>query len=364
MSRKIAFLHSTLAQEDGWRQVLPAGHFRAHDGRPFEPSLKKGWFMDKPVADRLIKQVKAKGKVMVDYEHAYLFAALNAQQGKAPETVIASGWIHGDDIKWQDDGLWVKPRWTQRAKEMIDAEELTGLSATFTYDDKTGEPVHFLNVALTNDPALTELKGLTNLAALSKLAALSNLPPDVPTGENSMNELLLQLLAALGIEATEETIAEDVNAGVEKINSLIAKEATADEAIADLKAKAVDPLKFVPREALDEARAKIAALSGQASASQVDLIIEKGRKSGRVMKSEIGNLKHIAATKGIAVLSTVINARAPIAALSDESQIDEDVVGAAADAVEKTLTEVEKEAAESLGISVEEYLKMKLEQEI
>lgn len=360
MSRKIAFLHSTLAQEDGWRQVLPAGHFRAYDGRPFEPNLKKGWFMDKSVADRLIKQVKAKGKVMVDYEHAYLFAALNAQQGKAPETVIASGWIHGDDIKWQDDGLWVKPRWTQRAKEMIDAQELTGLSATFTYDDKSGEPIHFLNVALTNDPALTELKGLTNLAALSKLAALSTLPPNVSTtGEDSMNELLLQLLAALGIEATEETIAEDVNAGVEKINSLIAKEATADETIADLKAKQVDPLKFVPREALTEAHAKIAALSTKGAATQVDSLIEKGRKSGRVMKSEISNLKQIAATHGVAALSAMINARAPIAALSDESQ----VIEAAIDAVKSELTEEEKEAARLLGIEEAEYLKILLEQE-
>lgn len=359
MSFGIAFLHSTLVQEDGWRQVLPAGHFRAQDGRPFEKGLEKGWFLNKEIAERLIGQVKAKGKVMVDYEHAYLHALTNAEKGKKVEPTIASGWIYGDDIKWED-GLWVKPRWTKKAKSHVDDGELAGLSALFTYDLTTGEPLNFLNVALTNDPALTELKGLTNLAALSKFAALSNLSlTDVKTGDHSMNEYLLRLLAALGLEATEENIAEVTETAVEKINSLVAKEATADKTIADLTAKQVDPLKFVPREALTEAHAKIAALSTKGAATQVDSLIEKGRKSGRVMKSEISNLKQIAVKHGVAALSAMINARAPIAALSDESQ----VIEAAIDAVKSELTEEEKEAARLLGIEEAEYLKILLEQE-
>lgn len=358
MSRKIAFLHTALAQEDGWRQVLPAGYFRAQDGRPHEPTLKKGWFMDKSVADRLINQVKAKGKIMVDYEHAWLFAALKAQNGEQPEPVPAAAWIYADDIKWQEDGLWVKPRWTKRAKQMVDDEEYTGLSATFTYDE-SGKPDLLMNVALTNDPALTNLKGLTNLAALNQLAALSNPFTDLPTTGDSMNEYLLKLLAALGLEATEETIAEVTDQALEKINQLLAKEATAEKTIADLRAKQVDPLKWAPREALNDAYKKIAALSNKTNASQIDSIIEKGRKTGRVMKSEIANLKALGSQYGIAALSATINARAPIAALSDESQ----VVDAAVDAVKTELTEEEKEAARLLGIDEADYLKMLLEQE-
>ncbi|UNM95673.1 hypothetical protein MMG00_10675 [Ignatzschineria rhizosphaerae] len=353
----IAFLHSTLAQEDGWRQVLPSGHFRAKDGRPSEKGLEKGWFLNKEIAERLINQVKAKGKVMVDYEHAYLHALTNAEKGKPVEPTIASGWIYGDDIKWED-GLWVKPRWTKKAKSHVDDGELAGLSALFTYDLKTGEPLNFLNVALTNDPALTELKGLTNLAALSKFAALS-LNSQSTTGDNSMNEYLLKILGALGLEATEENIAEVSEQAVEKINSLIAKEASSEETIADLKAKQVDPVKYVPREAFEEAKAKIAALSKTTSESQVDALIAEGRKTGKVMKSEVGNLKDIAKVHGLAVLKATIDSRVAIAGLSDESQIIE----AAVDAVISELTEEQKEAARMLGIDEAEYLKILIEQE-
>ncbi|PWD90349.1 phage protease [Ignatzschineria cameli] len=354
----IAFLHSTLVQEDGWRQVLPAGHFRAVDGRPTEPTLKKGWFINKEIAERLINQVKAKGKIALDYEHAYLHALQKAEKGETPEPVIASGWIHESDIKWHEkDGLLIKPRWTKKAKAHIDEGELADLSALFTYDKNTGEPLNFLNVALTNDPALT-LKGLTNYAALNKLAALS-LNPQSTTGDNSMNEYLLKLLAALGLEATEENIAEVTDTAVEKINSLITKEASSEDTIADLKAKQVDPLKYVPREALNEAQATIAALSKTSNATQVDALIAQGRKTGKVMKSEVENLKQIAKTHGLAVLKATINSRVAIAGLSDESQITD----AAVDAVKSELTEEEKEAARLLGIDEAEYLKILLEQE-
>lgn len=370
----VAFLHSTLVQEDGWRQVLPAGYFRAVDGRPFEPELKKGWFLNKEIAERLINQVKAKQKVMVDYEHAYLHALQQAEKGEKVDPVIASGWIHETDIKWHDkDGLLIKPRWTKKAKQHIDEGELADLSALFTYDVKTGEPLNFLNVALTNDPALV-LNELTNYAALSKFAALSQSDPQNPqstkTGDNSMNEYLLKLLAALGLEATEENIAEVADQAVNKIKELLEKETTSEEAIADLKARVKtgakpDPLIYVERKLLDEAQSQIAALSKTSSASKVESLIAKGKKEGRVMASEVENLKEIATIHGIAALSKVINARAPIAALSsEESQVGDDVVDAAVDAVKNTLTEEEKEAARMLGISDEEYLKMKLEQEI
>lgn len=368
----VAFLHSTLVQEDGWRQVLPAGYFRAVDGRPFEPELKKGWFLNKEIAERLINQVKTKQKVMVDYEHAYLHALQQAEKGEKVDPVIASGWIHENDIKWHDkDGLLIKPRWTKKAKAHIDDGELADLSALFTYDVKTGEPLNFLNVALTNDPALV-LNELTNYAALSKFAALSqsdpqNLQSTTETGDNSMNEYLLKLLAALGLEATEENIAEVTDQAVLKIKELIEKEEKNDEAIADLKAKQssveVDPLKYVPRKQYEDAQAQVAALSKNSTESQIDQAIEKGRKEGRVMKSEVNNLKAIGKKHGVAELSTVINGRAAIAALSEESQITDEVTEAAIEAVNRVLTDDEKEAARLLNISEEEYLKIILDQE-
>lgn len=344
----IAFLSTELNQyEEGWRQLLPAGHFRAKDGRPFD--VESGWFIDRNIAESLIRSVALNHQdVMLDYEHQSLRAESNGQP--AP----ASGWFNQTELKWVDGkGLYIRPRWTDNARAMLDNKEYRYLSAVFHYNTQ-GHPTKLISAALTNDPALTGMDELTKVAAL-KVAYLST------KGEHSMNEYLLKLLAVLGLEATEENIAEVTDKAVEKINELIAngeKAKNAEETIADLKSKQLDPLLFVPRAAFDELQQKVAVLSNQSNASQIDSLIEKGRKEGRVMAAEVDNLKAIGKTHGIAALSTMINARAPIAALTSDTQ----VIDEATQAVERVLTDEEKEAARMLGITEADYLKILLEQ--
>ncbi|NGF05909.1 protease, partial [Citrobacter freundii] len=43
----IAILAATVG-DDGWCQLLPAGRFRARDGRPFD--VADGWYMDAAIA--------------------------------------------------------------------------------------------------------------------------------------------------------------------------------------------------------------------------------------------------------------------------------------------------------------------------
>jgi phage I-like protein len=138
-------------------RLLPAGHFRASDGRPKEVA---SWFLDGAIAAKLIRAATAQNvDFVIDYEHQTLQAAQNGKP--AP----AAGWFH--KLEWRDgDGLYVTDaRWTDAAEKMLTAQEYRYISPVFQYDSKTGDVEKLVNAALTNNPALD---GLTDLAAATR----------------------------------------------------------------------------------------------------------------------------------------------------------------------------------------------------
>ncbi len=135
-------------------RLLPAGHFRASDGRPKDVS---GWFLDGTIAAKLIREATTQIiDFVIDYEHQTLQAAQNGKP--AP----AAGWFH--TLEWRDgDGLYVTDaRWTDTAAKMLTAQEYRYISPVFQYESKTGNVEKVISAALTNNPALD---GLTDLAA-------------------------------------------------------------------------------------------------------------------------------------------------------------------------------------------------------
>lgn len=138
-------------------QLLPAGSFKARDGRPKEVAA---WCIDGAIAARLIAQVAARSTdVVVDYEHQTISSVENGQP--AP----AAGWFHA--LEWREGvGLFATGvRWTDRAKAMINAGEYRYLSPVFSYDPKTGDVLDLHHVGLTNYPALDGMAALPALAA-------------------------------------------------------------------------------------------------------------------------------------------------------------------------------------------------------
>ncbi|MGL6518732.1 phage protease, partial [Aeromonas caviae] len=189
----LAVLDAVLGpSDDGWHQLLPVGPFKARDGRPFD--VPGGhWQLDKSIATTLINRAKTLGQdILIDYDHQTLKVDQNGQP--AP----AAGWYNGDEIEWREGlGLFIKPRWTDRAAAMVDAKEYRFLSAVFPYDAQ-GRPLELRMTAITNDPGVV---GMQALAALSAQLIQPGQPATL-TKENSMNELLKKLLAKLGIELT------------------------------------------------------------------------------------------------------------------------------------------------------------------
>ena len=331
------------AQEDGWRQLMPAGYFRSSDGRPFEPALEKGWYLDETIANNLINYVAAlKDDVVVDYEHQTINCAANGLP--AP----ASGKFNENEIKWCEDGLFIRPRWTQKAKDYLDNGEYDGLSPVFHYDEITGHPVDILHVALTNDPGLKGMRKLTKLAALKYSSQ-----PDKQ--ENKMDELLISLLTALGITVENDDVESAVKSALDSISQLNTAKETAETAVATLKANsatttAVDLREYVPIATYNALRENVATLKAENDGLSIDQLIDAGRKDGRVLISEVDYFKNLGAQAGVAVLKSTIDGRSPIAALTSTQ-----TKATAAQPVAK-LTADQQTAAALLGKTDDEFL--------
>lgn len=262
--------------------LIPAGEFRARDGRPQGLS---GWRMDQHAALHIITEAAtAAGDFVIDYEHQTLHAKDNGQP--AP----AAGWFKR--LEWRPGkGLYAADvRWTEAARAAITALEYRYISPVFSFDPRTGEVLSLQMAALTNFPALD---GHSDLAA--RAAACFHI-----TTEEDTHVDRTQLITLLGLahEATDEQITA----------ALAALKARAEQAdglnaeIAALKTKAPDPAQFAPVATVQALQAEMAALRASQIEREVDDLVEVALSDGRLLpameswardlgKSDIGALK-------------------------------------------------------------------------
>ena len=155
MISHLAVLTQSLSEAAREFRILPAGVFRAKDGRP---ANLPGWKIDAEIAQRVIAASASVDDLVIDYEHQTINAEKNGQP--AP----AAGWFKR--MVWREGaGLFaVGVQWTDKAKAMIAAGEYRYISPVFPYNAVTGEVQKIVGLGLTNNPALP---GLANLAALS-----------------------------------------------------------------------------------------------------------------------------------------------------------------------------------------------------
>lgn len=357
----LAVLDAALGQsEDGWYQLLPVGPFKARDGRPFD--VPGGhWQLDKSIATTLINRAKALGQdILIDYDHQTLHIEKTGKE--AP----AAGWFNGDEIEWREGlGLFIKPRWTDRAAAMVAAKEYRFLSAVFPYDAQ-GRPLELRMAAITNDPGVVGMQALAALSALpaSQPGQLAN-----PSKETSMNELLKKLLAKLGIELTGDPTDEQLQKALTELDSLQASAKKAPEleaaltaekaSLAALKAQPggqVDLAQFVPVATYNALVAQVASLSAKVETTDAATLIKEARTQGKVVAAEEEYLTAYAAQKGVAALKALLDPRPAIAALSASQTTQVTQPEKKGDAV---LSADDKYAADQLGISYEEFAKAK-----
>lgn len=315
-------------------RIIPAGEFRAWDGRPTDVPA---WFCTEEDGRRIVATLQArKSARVIDYEHATLKAK---ESGAAAP---AAGWFRA--AEWRDDGVWlIGVDWTAQAAQWIVSNKYRYISPVFAYDMETGHVLDLYFAALTNDPGLD---GLTDLAAL---AADLFLPPTNPL-ETTM-DLLKKLLAALGLQesATETEALSAVAQLKTNVASLSAQVA------------APDPQKFVPVATLTALQgenaglqAKVAALSADINAEKLEQAIKDGLAAGKLSPATEAWARDLG-KKDLAALSSFLEAQPAIAKPGD-TQTKNSNPSVAVDkndpkAIAQLAAKYQKEQAD-LGISV------------
>ena len=372
---RLAVLDAQLtSQGDGWQQLLPQGPFKARDGRPFDVSGGH-WQLDKSIATTLINRVREMGQdILIDYDHQTLKTDQNGQP--AP----AAGWYNADEIEWREGaGLFIKPRWTDRAAALVAAKEYRFLSAVFPYD-ALGRPLELRMTAITNDPGVVGMQALAALSALPASSLMSTQPGQLATPshvvqkEISMNEHLIALLGKLGMQpgADGQLTAEQGTAALAALDTLQASAKKAPEleaalsaekaSLAALKAQPVqqsgqiDLAQYVPVATYNALVTQVAALTAQVDTTDAATLIKDARTQGKVVAAEEEYLTAYAAQKGVAALKALLDPRPAIAALAASQTTAVTLPEKKGDAV---LSAEDKYAADQLGITHEAFAKAK-----
>lgn len=331
-----------------WLQVTPAGHFTPADGREIKvPS----WHINQAVASKVIERFHStKNKRVIDYEHQTLRKEENGQP--AP----AAGWY--TDLQWREgEGLFAKVQLTARAANYIAEGEYQYFSPVFLYHPTTGDVLDVQMGALTNAPAIDGMQELSLRAAASFGCF------DDSSEENPVNQLLLALIAALGLaeNTTEEQAVAALSAHTANLRKALGLDdkANGDALIAactGLKAKAaisVDPSQFVPVSAVAGMQADIAALTarlGERDEKDLEGQITGALEDGRLHKSMEGWARDLGKSNR-AALTAYLDTAAPFAALTRSQTQGQPPV-----ADEKTgLTQEEQAVCSSLGLTAEQF---------
>lgn len=328
--RGIASLSVEIPTTHNRLQLLPAGTFRARDGRPKECAH---WHIDAAIAALIADQAEARQTpYVIDYEHQTLAAAKNGLP--AP----AAGWF--SKVEWvEGDGLYaVDVEWTDRAAAMIAAKEYRFISPVFSYDQKTGQVEQLLHAGLTNNPALDGMDEVTIAAASQLLIELLNpaTPSAVaPLKENPMDiEALLEQLRWL-LNMPVGATADEIKAQLQKlIDQLSGGQGTAaasvnlaelleqnQQQIAALSANQVDLARFVPIEVSNGLREQVAALTAQLAEAQaqsgqqsVEALVQEALSDGRLLPAQEQWARDLGKSN-FAALKSYVDNTPPIAAL-------------------------------------------------
>lgn len=317
-------------------QLTPLGKFRAYDGRPGAMDCGyDDWEMNQASLDAINAANGRANDLVVDIGHSTVFN----MSGQAP----AAGWIKRSALTLMDyqtgdlpnlSGLWADVEWTPVGLAAIRNKEYRYISPVLTAD-REGRITGLHSVALTNDPALS------NMAAVALSAQFSSTTPNQPQQkENPM--LLVALKTALGLQndASEATALSAVSA--------LAAENTR------LKDAAFDPAKHIPLKQYTDLQADHAALAGKVEADGKQVALSEALADGRILPAQ----KDYWAAQPLNALNEYLKVAQPIAALQGQQTNGKaDAKGDGGDPA--ALSAEEQQVCKLTGMSVEAFAKRK-----
>lgn len=319
-------------------QLMPAGAFKARDGRPKEVAA---WRIDAGIAARLIAKVAARATdLVVDYEHQTLNSAENGLP--AP----AAGWFHA--LEWREgSGLFATDvRWTERARSMIEAGEYRYLSPVFSYDPATGEVLDLHHVGLTNYPALDGMASLPALAA----ARFDLAAPGAASAKGASRVEKEQLIQLLGLSS--DASEDEIQTALTALKADAGKVQELQTQLAAAKTQSVDPAKYVPLAMVEELKQDIAALKTSQQHGELEQLVQAGLSDGRLLPVQEAWARELGASN-LAALKGYLDKTPAIAALKGQQS-----QGKQPDAPAK-VEELDAEAlavCKAMGVAPADYL--------
>jgi phage I-like protein len=345
---------------DGSAQLLPAGEFRARDGRPGEGML---WSITDEQGRALaaaMNAVAALTPIVVDYDHATM--TTHGTGNPAP----AAGWIHSVD--WVDgQGLFASVEWTERASALIRAREYRYISPVIEFD-ALGQITGVLMAALVNHPALLGMDAVQ--AALSGLARRAATSTDHRNMTTTTDKPVVHLDAA---GAAAGTTAAQIAALQAELTTLRARpmltaalcaalgiDAAATEAVA---LSAVT--KLVARAgAAEGALQQVVTLQGElaqlrTAQADADIVsaVDGAIAAGKFVPAQRDTLLATGRADRELLAAWITNAK-PIAALAGTNdQAGRAAAAAAAGGAAPAMTAEARHIAALMGVTQDEYLK-------
>lgn len=319
-------------------QLLPAGEFRARDGRPGKLG---SWRIDAAIAAKLIALAAARQTpFVIDYEHQTLLAEKNGQP--AP----AAGWFKA--LEWRDGkGLYATDvEWTAKASAMIDAREYRFISPVFGYDSKTGAVIQLHHAALVNNPALDGMQELAGLAA-AKFSATQTEQECDPMSEQLKK--LLGLAADADDKSVEGAIAA-LTAKAGQVDSLTTE-------VAALKSASADPAKYVPIATMQSLQTQVADLSAKLNDKEVGDLVSAALTAGKLLPAQETWARELG-KKDVAALKVYIETAQPVAALGGTQTGGKAPAGGDKDG----LNDADLAVCKQMGLDPEEFKKTKTAQ--
>lgn len=263
----------------GEAQLLPAGEFKARDGRP---GPGKAWRISDAEGAALAAQINAiaaQTPIVIDYDHQTIRAEKNGQPAPAAGWILSTEWRAGK-------GLYAKVDWTPAARQRIGDKEYAYISPVIVTDDDTGQVQSVVLAALVNHPALLGMEPV-----------LAQLATQFTTKEPPM-DLLAALIASLKLPATakETDVVAAVNtlaaasAAKPSVPHALATElnlqAGAGEAEALAAVKALKTPDTATLQAMTAMQGQIAALTAQLQGDKLTTMVDDAIKANKLLPAQ------------------------------------------------------------------------------
>ncbi|MDO8776601.1 MAG: phage protease [Burkholderiaceae bacterium] len=304
--------HALALQASADVHLLPVGEFMGRDGRPGKGLT---WKLSDAQGQALATKLNASHRIVhfnFDYEHQALLSEKNGQPAPASGWASAFAWRPGQ-------GLYaLNVQWTDKAKQMIDANEYKYISPVIAYDGVSGVVSGIVNASLTNIPALD-----MSPVATETMARLNALSFSQPPEQSTMNEVLKALLESLGLTVSEATTKEQAVAAVAALKVKADKADELGTEVATLKAKPAigepDPTKWVSLENFNKLNEQVVALSAKHTTGEVDKMIADAVSAGKCTPV-VEEVWRNVGSKDVAMLKALIDKTPANPALAGQQQ--------------------------------------------